>query len=227
VGAENPSGHREQGFRATRSDPCAMPRPSECAGAPTNEPLAKAANAVKRFDPRLRCQDARTTNRAHERQDHSGRSRSSGGPSHHDHRCGETAGQRSGRVFGTHRIPGTSFRHPQVDGTWWRRCRRGVTRIASILWSLSHKPLGVHTYAVLGAEPHESPGHPSAKRIVMRTPQAPHVQRTRPNALNRHRLQRALARHRRSQRNSAVSDRDDLDQVLHGTQIVRVARIER
>jgi hypothetical protein len=57
--------------------------------------------------------------------------------------------------------------------------------------------------------------------------QAPHVQRTRPNALNRHRLQRALAWHRRSQRNSAVSDRDDLDQVLHGTQIVRVARIER
>jgi hypothetical protein len=57
---------------------------------PTNEPLANAANAVKRFDPRLRCQDARPTNRAHERQDHSGRSRSSGGPSHHDHRWGET-----------------------------------------------------------------------------------------------------------------------------------------
>jgi Natural resistance-associated macrophage protein len=56
VGAENPSGHREQGFRATRSDPCAMPRPSGCAGAPTNEALANAANAVKRFDPRLRCQ---------------------------------------------------------------------------------------------------------------------------------------------------------------------------
>jgi hypothetical protein len=138
VGAENPSGHHEQGFRATRSDPCAMPRPSECAGAPTNEALANAANAVKRFYPRLRCQDARPTNRAHERQDHSGRSRSSGGPSHHGHRWGETAGQRSGRIFGTHRV--ARFDAEGEAGLFDRSSRRIATDKTNELTDLLSTP---------------------------------------------------------------------------------------
>jgi hypothetical protein len=51
------------------------------------------------------------------RQDDSGGSRSSGGPSHHDRRSGKAAGQRPGRVFGTHRAMPTSSRNDSRTGS--------------------------------------------------------------------------------------------------------------
>jgi hypothetical protein len=61
--------------------------------------------------------DPRATNRACERPDHPGGSRSSGDPSRRDRRSGKAAGHGSGRVFGTHTI-GVALWHRRTYHEW-------------------------------------------------------------------------------------------------------------
>jgi hypothetical protein len=104
VGAGNSSGHAEQAFRPTPSDPGDAARPRRARSNPENEGIAQAANTPKQFDPRVHPSDDRARCRARQRLDDSGGSRSSGDPSHHDRRSGKAAGQRPGRVLGTHKV---------------------------------------------------------------------------------------------------------------------------
>jgi hypothetical protein len=103
VGAGNSSGHPEQAFRAASSDPSRC-RPSALSspGSPDERAGLLRRGDPERFDPRVHPL-RRARCRARQRQDDSGGSRTTGDPSHHARRSGKAAGQRSGRVFGTHR----------------------------------------------------------------------------------------------------------------------------
>jgi hypothetical protein len=108
VVAGNSSGHPEEAFHATPSDPSRR-RPSPL-NSPYNPdqrtaPLRRGSpGTIRSLDPsalgRARC-------RTRQRQGDSGASRTTGAPSHHARRLGKAAGQRSGRVFGTHRSLGS------------------------------------------------------------------------------------------------------------------------